>query len=694
MSKDSVVSSAGQSPKPTWHRVYYALGGFNVASVMAAIGLSYVAMSGFGSSVDVNRQWAERTAAFAEMSQTTSRADAPGNDVFESHDADAESAKLEGFVREWQTQLADARADLAEHVPADQRKPLSDKLDAADAAFNRMVREAHLIFSAFKANNPEEAGRHMATMDRSFSEASESLSALGNLVRGIQEKQFTSQLAQSDGLKRWEYVLAGLVLVIVAAIVAYGAKLAAVFAGQQAAIDARNRDMSLLLENVEQGFLTLDPKGGVSGERSAPVDAWLGSCPEGTPFWDLLSPVDAKVAGWFQLGWDSIVEDALPLELSVDQLPKTFGREGHAFRMDYKPLLANGRLDKLLVVITDVTSIIEQQKAEERQREILTVLGTVMKDRKGFIEFMQETTSTIDQLVDAKLDLTTVKRVIHTLKGNFAVQGLMSLSQCCHELENVMFQGECIPSGAEREALRTRWAELTEKIEPLLARKSAGVIEIPEADRKQLLSAIRQLKPHPILGNMVSAWAHEPVRQRFERIGAQAQALAERLGKPNLRVEIDHGGVRLDSTHWGEFWSSLPHVIRNAVDHGLESPEDRTAAGKEEAGLLRLECRQDGDVVELSFSDDGRGIDWDKLAEKAAAKGLPHDSREDLVDAMFTDDVSTRDQATETSGRGVGLAAVRAAWKALGGHIVVDSVPGRGTSFRFRVARRRERAAA
>lgn len=88
-----------------------------------------------------------------------------------------------------------------------------------------------------------------------------------------------------------------------------------------------------------------------------------------------------------------------------------------------------------------------------------------------------------------------------------------------------------------------------------------------------------------------------------------------------------------------------------------------------------------GMVVEVS--DDGRGIDWTRLAEKAKAFGLPTDTRADLAAALFSDGTSTRDSVTETSGRGVGMSALKAACEALGGAISVESIPGKGTTLRF-----------
>ena len=131
------------------------------------------------------------------------------------------------------------------------------------------------------------------------------------------------------------------------------------------------------------------------------------------------------------------------------------------------------------------------------------------------------------------------------------------------------------------------------------------------------------------------------------------------------------------------FWSTFVHVVRNAVDHGLEPPEERRAAGKSENGLVTLSTRLEKSLVAIRVADDGRGIDWNQVSERARAKGLPNETRHDLEEAIFSDGVSTRDAATETSGRGVGLSAVRAVVAEMGGSIEIQSAQGRGTEFTF-----------
>jgi two-component system chemotaxis sensor kinase CheA len=159
--------------------------------------------------------------------------------------------------------------------------------------------------------------------------------------------------------------------------------------------------------------------------------------------------------------------------------------------------------------------------------------------------------------------------------------------------------------------------------------------------------------------------------------------LARRLGKGELDVEIDDAGVRLNPDRWAPLWSTIVHAVVNAVDHGIESPEERTRAGKGRPRLA-LSARQADRQLVIAVADDGRGVDWESIRRRARERGLPCDSPRDLVSAMFATGVSTRDVATETSGRGIGLSALDDAVRSLHGTIDVISKPGHGMRLELR----------
>jgi chemotaxis protein histidine kinase CheA len=175
-----------------------------------------------------------------------------------------------------------------------------------------------------------------------------------------------------------------------------------------------------------------------------------------------------------------------------------------------------------------------------------------------------------------------------------------------------------------------------------------------------------------------------PIKPALRSLARYARELARRLGR-QIEVELEGEETRLDRRIARELDGALRHLVANAVDHGIESPEERRAAGKAAAGRLRIVAAPGGRGVELTIADDGRGIDAAEVARQAVAGGfLPRAALEALPEAealrlVFLPGFSTRDSASELSGRGVGLDAVEAAVARLGGEVRIASRPGGGS---------------
>ena len=661
----------------TWHRIYYALGAFNVVSVVIAIALSYRAMAGFSASIAVNEAWAVRVGDYAALGHAASAADAPGNDVFESGDLEGETARLAEARRAFETSALAAATELASEVPFEVRAPLEISLARARAAFSRMMLEAEQIFAAFRRHDRESAGRHMAAMDRQFSATSSFLAQLVASVRALQQAQFVGQEAESASLRAFQYVLVVLVLLIVAAVVAYGRKLARVFATHQALIASKNRDMRLVLDHAIQGFLTIDLDGVMANERSAAADRWFGAPAPGTTLCTHLGDECAVFCQMLALGLDELRAASLPLELVLEQLPRRFVRTGSTYDVTYTPVATSDQTDRLLVMITDVTERLARERAEAEQREMLYIFQQISVDRAGVEEFLLEAGTLVTEL-RTQQDPVVQKRLVHTLKGNCAVYGLTSYVALAQDIESELAGSEAGLTPAQRMTLVELWRETMKRVAELLGGARRGTVEIDVRD-----IAMARLSASPELATMLDSWSREPVARRFERLAIQVKATAQRVGKPAPRIDIRGSGIRLDADGWTSFWAAMVHVVRNSIDHGIESEEERVLAGKSPMGNLTMEAGREQGQFMIKIRDDGRGIDWERVRERARRLGLPCDTRRELADALFHDGVSTRDQVSELSGRGVGLSALADVVAELGGRIAVDSEPSRGTTMTF-----------
>jgi len=176
----------------------------------------------------------------------------------------------------------------------------------------------------------------------------------------------------------------------------------------------------------------------------------------------------------------------------------------------------------------------------------------------------------------------------------------------------------------------------------------------------------------------------------FSGLPRMVRDLAAELGK-QVRLEADGGDVELDREMIEMIRDPLTHIVRNAIDHGIESPADRAAASKPKAGTLRVSARQAGNQILIEVADDGRGIDGDALLRKARAAGLVSAEQADRMTAaqktalVFMPSLSTAEEVTAISGRGVGMDVVRANIERIGGVVDVDSKLNQGVRLCIRV---------
>jgi two-component system chemotaxis sensor kinase CheA len=164
-----------------------------------------------------------------------------------------------------------------------------------------------------------------------------------------------------------------------------------------------------------------------------------------------------------------------------------------------------------------------------------------------------------------------------------------------------------------------------------------------------------------------------------------AREVAQATGK-QVEVEVQGAELELDRSILDRLTDPLAHIVRNAVDHGIEPPDVRRSSGKRETGRILVDARRDRDSIRIAVCDDGGGIDLDSVRDRAVAAGLlVADLAEDLPDEqiaqfIFHAGLSTASEVSELSGRGVGMDAVRTTIESLGGHVEIDTVPCRGTT--------------
>jgi HPt (histidine-containing phosphotransfer) domain-containing protein len=450
-------------------------------------------------------------------------------------------------------------------------------------------------------------------------------------------------------------------------------------------VAARTASLQLVLDSTGDGLISVGLDGSLLPERSRAVTDWFGPPPDAAKIWSYLSP-DPGYRDMFRVGFEQLVDDVLPFEIAAVQLPRRTVRDGRTFELQLREVRDHGKLARVLVTVQDISARLDADRIEADAREFHHLVGFLLKDIHGFRHSVDECSALVTEIANAT-DAVVARRALHTLKGNCGVVGFERMADYLHELESELANDDRVPARLECDALAMLWARSLDNIGEYLPRDDQRQVDVKHQDLIEITELARRGAGRNTLLTILETWQAEPTSATLDRLATHARNVAARLAK-ELRVTIEHNRLRAPGERLRAFWAVLVHVIRNAVDHGLESPEERRAAGKPRAGLLALSTRSVNGELIVEVRDDGRGIDWAAVGRKASALGQPHATRADLVEALFADGLSTKDEVTSLSGRGVGLGAVRATCRAAGGEVVVDSEPGQGTRLQFRFAAR------
>ncbi len=467
----------------------------------------------------------------------------------------------------------------------------------------------------------------------------------------------------------------------------------------EATVRARTAALQLTLDSMAEGLLVCELDGTLARERSRAVERWFGEPAAGAKAWDYLVSDGSTLGKNLELAFLQMASDVLPFDVASSQAPAQFERGPHSFAIAYRSIVEDGALARIVIVVSDVTAEVERERSEAAARELTVAVSHIVRDRDAFRSFVSESETLLGRLGDAGQSRSTHLRDLHTLKGNTAIFGFSQVSAACHALETTMLAGDDPAVSPGLAKIVEEWRRALEPIASLLT--SAGEVRLTNAEHHELIRMLENLQPsgirRPDEGTVDSAAVLATVRSwRCERVSsilapyaAQARRIAERLGK-DVKVVLEDGGLRLLDPSHRAFFSALVHCVRNAIDHGVEMPPIRLAAGKPAAGTIWLTTRMSGDALVVSVADDGGGIDWDAVRRKAAAAGGPAETEDDLQRLLFSDGFSTVDRETSLSGRGLGLGAVAHACESLGGTVRVESQRGVGTRFVFTLGSERE----
>ncbi|WP_141735867.1 ATP-binding protein [Oligoflexus tunisiensis] len=412
---------------------------------------------------------------------------------------------------------------------------------------------------------------------------------------------------------------------------------------------------------------------------------------------------------------------SLPQEAQLKRGPTAFAR------LSYVPVYAEEKLVCVHLIMQDISEIKEREVKAEQQRKDMEKFFALLQVSDSLFElFMSETRKLFE---DIKFDLKTLRekagpnpidtanrmfRAVHTIKANAKLFKLTSIQDVAHTVEHYL---EELRTG-KRSFTPSVLAELTQKIMAIseevysyaslrkeilnnserssafnlkyrvqwirsLMNQFASILRDPKFEQRHLKLIQKEF------GRALSSFDKASLREYLRGYNQMLMEVAASMGKEIQEIETDLEYHHFDSSTLARVNDILLHCLRNAIDHGIEMPEERVAAGKARSGLIRLRTKEQDGLVNIELSDDGRGLDIARIKAKAiemdlvSAEVADRMTEKEIVPLLFHTGVSTATTVTEISGRGLGMDVVRDYVQGLGGSLSLSFVKGQGTTISF-----------
>jgi signal transduction histidine kinase len=476
---------------------------------------------------------------------------------------------------------------------------------------------------------------------------------------------------------------------------------------------------STVMQTVQVGIATINPKAVVDFQSSRRFQEFFGSGVAGKNLgvvMGLSADQQAKLNEWVldvfklygTLGWDMLY-NMFPMK---DQDARVGER---SYRLTFSPFnkrdteTGEEKLHRLLVQASDVSLEVRALEFAAKERAVADMVVARIKNLSSFRDFLQQAHQLLPRaegLVKRFLSgehqpelLDETYRIMHTLKGtsgNFAMDSFVKTAHQSEEFfgkllkifERDKASEELKKSVHEYEEVFNSFNVLQKELEEavkFMADHTGVEIELKSegstvnVTTKTLSEAMELLSKGDIEGalSLLSRAKEVSLKPVFMEMAMQVERIARDRGK-QVAFLPDGEDVMIDKDIQLNISAALLHIIRNAVDHGIETPDDRMSAGKDGMGVVEMIVKRDNGSLIIIVKDDGKGLDLPKIRKKA---GLPDViSDEDVIKQIFKPGFSTMDNATTTSGRGVGMDVVRNVMEEkLSGKVRVKTKLGQGT---------------
>ncbi len=464
--------------------------------------------------------------------------------------------------------------------------------------------------------------------------------------------------------------------------------------GLEKIVRERTAKIMNMLDVSGQGFLSFGPDFLVHDHYSLKCEEIFGMSPAGMKLPTLLFD-DKSLHEEFVIGIELIFKKQASSRVVFKLMEKEINIDDRIIGIEYK-IISD---DEILCILSDLTLHRLLEEKEEQDMHDRNIIYQVVSNKQFFSTFMKETSELLkffghqEQWKDDELG--TLRRSLHTLKGNAAFLSFENTKATVEEIEYYIFDNSNIGTPLDlckqSQKLIEIYRDELDVIRRVLGNDWLHQIDHIAIPYQQYLSLEEFTKEqygekHEIY-KRIRSLRRVLMNKMLAPLSRMGQRIAHSLGKEILPIEIGGNEIFVIPDNYEKLANMFVHIIRNMLDHGIESPQEREEKGKLKKGKIDIKLEWAELGMAINFSDDGKGLDWEEIERKGKSMELLHVDREysleEIKELVFSKDFTTSKRVTKYSGRGIGLWAVKEEVDRMGGCIDIHTIQDRGTSFRI-----------
>lgn len=459
----------------------------------------------------------------------------------------------------------------------------------------------------------------------------------------------------------------------------------------EAMVEARTKELKNLndiqkgmLNSLGQGFVIIDKEHKVAPIYSKIAEDMFEVVPHEVEPASIIGINEEESANFkelFGLAFQQVLDFDDMAKLNPE---KRTNSKNQRIALNYAPI-RNGEtseLDYVLVIGTDKTAEWESMEKFKKEWNFSQMITKIASNRFSVNKVITEALSmlkTCSEIVQQDKDfaLRDVQRLVHTIKGSLSYFNIEELTQMAHDTESFLteyYNAQKCPLELRGEVLK-RVNDLKEGIEAYIDqydsiiqfKDSSSMKPIPVKDLESFLKDLRS-RNYDLALEFRELFFKSKIGPYFQMYPGIIKDLSIKLNK-EARFVLQGADVEIPDGPWDELFVQFIHCVRNSMAHGMEDPQEREEAGKPREGTITFGFEIVMEQLKITISDDGRGIDWQKMA----AKDPEIRNEDDAIARILTGGLSSQDEVSEVSGRGVGVSSVYATVQKWGGHLTIKN---------------------